>query len=485
VVHDERSFLEIPRVDPGREAPRRRLRHWGEYEQLLTDRRSAEQAARCMDCGVPWCHAYCPVHNQIPEWNALVSEADWRAAWEQLESTNNFPELTGRLCPAPCEDACTLRLSGAPVTIRAVELAIIERAWHAGWVRPQPAVNRDDRSRRRVAVVGSGPAGLACAQQLARAGHAVTVLERAERSGGLLRYGIPDFRLEKWVLDRRLAQMRAEGVRFRNGIHVGVDLSAAALRDRHDALIFACGASVPRDLDAPGRGLEGVHFALDYLAGQNRRLDKASGRPRARIDARGLDVVVVGGGDTGGDCVGTAIRQGARSVTQIQYHAAPPHHGDVLRHWPDPVPELQPNDHDAEGNQRVWGWNTVSFDGRRGRVESLTLQRLHWWRDEGGCWKKDPVPGAIRRLPAQLVLIAIGYSHPAHGAAIAQLGLALDRRGNIAANDRDYRASADVVFACGDARRGQSLIVWAIREGRQCAEAVDRSLCGSTDLPRV
>jgi glutamate synthase (NADPH) small chain len=484
-MHDPRSFLHVSRVEPERQPPRRRLRHWHEYESLLSERDSAKQAERCMDCGVPWCHGYCPVHNQIPDWNALVSESDWHAAWEQLESTNNFPELTGRLCPAPCEDACTLRLSDAPVTIRAIELAIIERAFRTGWVKPQPAAPGSAGPAYRIAVVGSGPAGLACAQQLARAGHLVSVYEAAERIGGLLRYGIPDFRLEKWVLDRRLAQMRAEGVRFHTGRQVGSDPDAMALRHAHDALVFACGSSVPRDLAVPGRNLRGIHDALDYLSRQNRRLGGVWADGQPAIDARDLDVVVIGGGDTGSDCVGTAIRQGARSVIQIQYHAAPPHHGDVLQHWPKPVPELHPNDHDAEGNRRVWGWNTVAFDGQYQRVGSLTLQRLRWWRDEDGGWQHEPMPGEIRRLPAQLVLIAIGYRHPAHGEAIAQLDLALDARGNLAADDRDYRTNVEGVFACGDARRGQSLIVWAIREGRQCAEAVDRSLRGQSDLPRL
>jgi len=484
-MHDPRAFLHVPRTEPRRQAPRQRIRHWREYEALLPDGRSAEQAARCMDCGVPWCHGHCPVHNQIPEWNALVGEADWRGAWEQLESTNNFPEFTGRLCPAPCEHACTLRLSGTPVTIRAIELAIIEHAWQSGWVRPQRRSRSAVAAGRRVAVIGSGPAGLACAQQLARAGHSVTVFESAERVGGLLRYGIPDFRLEKGVLDRRLEQMRAEGVRFLTGMRVGADPRADDLRRDHDALVLACGSSVPRDLDVAGRRLDGIHFALDYLGRQNRRLTDVWFDAGADMDARGRDVVVIGGGDTGSDCVGTAIRQGARSVAQIQYHAAPPHHGDVLTHWPEPVPELVPNDHDAEGNHRLWGWDTVAFSGDHGRVASVMLRRLRWWRDRDGRWQRTPVAGEVRRLPAQLVLIAIGYRHPAHGDAIAQLDLALDRRGNLAANDRDYRASADGVFACGDARRGQSLIVWAIREGRQCAEAVDRSLRGTSDLPRL
>lgn len=485
-MHGPTAFLHTPRVDPDREEPGRRIRHWHEYEAVLPDAELVEQGERCMDCGVPWCHGYCPVHNQIPEWNALVTEGHWRAAWEQLEATNNFPELTGRLCPAPCEDACTLRLSGAPVTIRAIELAIIERAWRRGWIKPQrPTEASLEQPKGRVSIVGSGPAGLACAQQLARAGHEVSVYEAAPKIGGLLRYGIPDFRLEKWVLERRLEQMQGEGVRFQAGVKVGVDLAARELLRDDGILVLACGSSTPRDITVPGRGLGGIHFALDYLTGQNRCLDRGAGSRLPPIDARGLDVVVIGGGDTGSDCVGTAIRQGARSVTQIQYHAEPPHHGDVLSHWPDPVPELTPSDHDAEGGRRLWGWETIGFQSDGGRVSGVDLQRLRWTQADDGRWQREPVTGAGRHLPAQLVLIAIGYRHPAHGDVIAELGLRLDSRGNIAAGDGDYRSSRGRVFACGDVRRGQSLIVWAIREGRQCAEAVDRDIRGRSELPRV
>jgi glutamate synthase (NADPH/NADH) small chain len=483
------AFLRRPRVAPPKQTPVRRLRHWHEYERVADDAGCRAQAERCMECAIPWCHSHCPVHNLIPDWNALVTDGDWRTAWEQLESTNNFPELTGRLCPAPCEDACTLRLADAPVTIRAIELAIAERAFAAGWVQPQPPAATDDggneRRRRQVAVVGSGPAGLACAQQLARAGYRVTVYERDARPGGLLRYGIPDFRLEKGVIDRRVAQMQAEGVRFRTGVAVGTDLDAEALRRSVDALVLANGCTEPRDVAPPGRALGGIHFALDYLTQQNRRLGGEAVPAAGRIDAHGRDVVVIGGGDTGGDCVGTAIRQGARSVVQIQYHAAPPHRGDVLRHWPRPVPELEPNDHDAEGNRRLWGWETVGFEGQEGRVAGVRLQRLCWRTGDDGRPRRQPVAGQDRTLPAQLVLIAIGYCHPEHAGALAELRPALTGRGLIAADDHDYRTSRAKVFACGDARRGQSLIVWAIREGRQCAAAVDRWLAGGTDLPWV
>lgn len=479
-MQDPRGFLRFPRSEPDKEHARLRIRHWREYERLMPQRQAATQVARCIDCGTPWCHRYCPVHNLIPDWNTLVDEAHWREAWQQLESTNNFPEFTGRLCPAPCEDACTLRLSGAPVTIRAIELAIIEHAFAVGWVRPQPPQRR---RFERIAVVGSGPAGLACAQQLARAGYRVTVYEKADRIGGLLRYGIPDFRLEKWVLDRRLAQMASEGVRFCANAHVGVNLDVGELRRATHALVYAGGATVPRDVDVPGRALRGIQFAHDYLQQQNRRV-AGRGVAGQGIDARGRHVVVLGGGDTGADCVGTAIRQGARSVIQLQYHDRPPERGDVLQHWPRAVPQYHPSDHDAEGCQRVWGWETVAFEGDAEGVRTLALRKLRWWRDAEGRWQREPVPGETRRLRADLVLIAIGYRHPAHGDVIRQLGLDTDARGNVQADDRDYRTAQEGVFVCGDARRGQSLVVWAIREGRQCAQAVDLYLAGESVLPR-
>jgi glutamate synthase (NADPH/NADH) small chain len=481
-MQDPRGFLRFPRIEPDKEQALTRIRHWREYERLPPERQTMMQAARCIDCGTPACHRYCPVHNLIPDWNTLVDEARWREAWQQLESTNNFPEFTGRLCPAPCEDACTLRLSGTPVTIRAIELAIVEHAFAAGWVRPQPPQRR---RFNRVAVVGSGPAGLACAQQLARAGYRVTVYEKADRIGGLLRYGIPDFRLEKWVLERRLAQMAAEGVRFCTNAHVGVNIDPEELRRATHALVFAGGATVPRDLDVPGRTLAGIHFAFEYLQRQNRRVAGRFAAPGTELDARGKDVVVIGGGDTGADCVGTALRQGARSVTQVQYHDRPPQRGDVLLHWPRPVPQYRPSDHDAEGCHRIWGWNTVAFEGDGGGVRALVLQELRWRRDDAGRWHREALPGRTRRLRAQLVLIATGYAHPAHGDLVRRLALAVDGRGNVRADDTDYRTDRAGVFACGDARRGQSLVVWAIREGRQCARAVDIHLSGGSELPEV
>ena len=443
---------------------------------------AAIQSRRCMDCGTPHCHSYCPVHNLIPDWNSLVNEADWHAAWQQLESTNNFPEFTGRVCAAPCEDACTLSIRSRAVTIRSIELAIVEQAWQSGWIRPQPARRK---LFKRVAVIGSGPAGLACAQQLVRAGYRVTVYEKANRVGGLLRYGIPDFRLEKPVLERRLAQLHAEGVCFRTRIHVGHVLEFEALHRNSHAMVLACGAEQPRPMDVPGRSLRGIHCAMDYLSQQNRRVAGDYISNEADIDAGARQVVVIGGGDTGSDCVGTAIRQGARQVTQLQYHDRPPDHVDNLCYWPGPVPEWHANDHDDEGCQHVWAYDTVAFTAHGDHVDGLTLQKLRWVRSANGGWEKHYLPDQVRHLPAQLVLLAMGYAHPVYAGLLQQVPVCFDRCGNIDAPEDDYMTGVDGVFACGDARRGQSLVVWAIREGRQCAAAVDRWLSGESLLPVV
>jgi len=473
------GFLRYRREAPRKQRVPRRLRHWREYIALMPEVQARRQADRCMDCGTPYCHAHCPVHNLIPDWNVLVYERQWRLAYEQLDSTNNFPELTGRLCPAPCEQACTLRINDQPVSIKDIELAVAEHAWEAGWVRP---VRSSGRARGRIGIVGSGPAGLACAQQLCRGGYAVEVFEKADRVGGLLRYGIPDFRLDKGILERRLDQMRAEGVVFRPGFPVQ-DLED--LGGSWDALALACGCEVPREVAVPGRSLQGIYPAMEYLEQQNRRIAGLPPDPKGAIDSEGLDVVVIGGGDTGGDCVGTSVRQGAHSVTQVQYHEAPPEHADVLAYWPQPAPEMRADDHDEEGCRRIWGWDTVAFEGRGQRVEAVILQRLEWQSEGPGRWRKVRVPGALRRLPAQLVLIAIGYAHPEPGGPVRAQGLTLTPRGTVAAGDVDYQSSVPGVFACGDMRRGQSLVVWAIREGRQCARAVDRWLARDSVLPRV
>jgi len=435
-----------------------------------------------MDCGTPFCHHYCPVHNLIPEWNSLVSEESWKRAWQQLDSTNNFPEFTGRLCPAPCEDACTLSIGDQPVTIRSVEKAVAEHAWLEGWVRPQSCKRR---LMQRVAVIGSGPAGLACAQQLARAGYRVTVYEQADRPGGLLRYGIPDFRLDKRILDRRLKQLVAEGIQFVTGVQVGTILEIEKLQRSTDAVVLACGCGQPRDLPVPGRKLKGIYFALDYLTQQNHRVAGDAIEPEADILARDKDVVVIGGGDTGSDCVGTAIRQGANKVTQVQYHERPPECVDNLCYWPKPAPKSCSTDTEAEGCQRIWGWDTVQFEPLGKRVAGVRLQRLEWKEHADGSWGRQPLPGQFLCLPAQLVLVATGYAHPFHTGLLEHMGVGLDACGNVLASDTDYQTDEYGVFACGDMRRGQSLIVWAIREGRQCAQAVDTWLAGCSDLPRV
>jgi glutamate synthase (NADPH/NADH) small chain len=481
-MEDHTGFMRIPRVEAGKQFPGTRVRHWHEYEQVMPAGQACNQALRCMDCGTPGCHAYCPVHNLIPDWNLLVSEADWRTAWEQLASTNNFPEFTGRICSAPCEHACTLAINSRPVTIRGIELAIVEHAWRAGWITPQRARRR---LFRRVAIIGSGPAGLACAQQLVRCGYHVTVYEKADRPGGLLRYGIPDFRLEKAVLDRRLAQLAAEGVRFRTGVHVGRDLAVQELQRSAHAVVVATGAEQPRDLDVPGRTLRGIHYALDFLCQQNRRIAGSEVDPAMAISATGRSVVVIGGGDTGSDCVGTAIRQGARRVVQIQYHDCPAPRPDRLLYWPQPVPGWRVSDHDAEGCQYIWGCNTIRFEGQGGRVRQVVLQPLCWEPSAEGVMRKRPATGPLRHLAADLVLLAMGYAHPRHAGLLQELALDLDECGNIAVADRSFSTSAAGVFACGDSRRGQSLVVWAIREGRQCARAVDTYLSGDSVLPAV
>jgi glutamate synthase (NADPH/NADH) small chain len=480
-MNDYTGFLKFPRQAAHKQHARQRIRHWHEYEQVMPPAQAQLQSRRCMDCGTPDCHGYCPVHNLIPDWNELVGEADWYRAWTQLASTNNFPEFTGRLCPAPCEDACTLKLAGSPVTIRSIELAIAEHAWRAGWVRPERSTRH---ASGPVAVIGSGPAGLACAQQLARAGYRVTVYEKSDRVGGLLRYGIPDFRLDKSVLDRRIAQLEAEGVVFRTGVHAGVNLAIDELHENSHAVVLACGSGSPRRLGVPGHELGGIHYAMDYLSQQNRRVAGSAALSSGVITAQHKDVAVIGGGDTGSDCIGTAIRQGARRVTQLQYHEQPPAHANVLDYWPEHVPEWHESDHDEEGCRHIWGYDTVAIEGA-GRVDGLVLQRLKWRRQADGGWLKQPMSGDVRHLPVQLVLLAMGYAHAFHEGLVDALGLALDARGNVAASSSDYATSVPGVFSCGDMRRGQSWIVWAIREGRQCARAVDVYLSGDSDLPRV
>jgi glutamate synthase (NADPH/NADH) small chain len=473
------GFLEITRHEHGYAPVAERITHFRDFVAPLPESGVREQAARCMDCGIPYCHRGCPVHNIIPDWNDLVYRGNWREALEVLHSTNNFPEFTGRICPAPCEASCTLNFNSQPVTIKDIECAIIDKGWAEGWVQPQIAAHR---TGKRVAVVGSGPSGLACAQQLARAGHDVVVFEKNDRIGGLLRYGIPDFKLETGLIDRRLAQMRAEGVEFRPNSHVGVDISARALLAEFDAVALAGGSEQPRDLNAPGRDLRGIHFAMDFLTQQNRRV---AGVKIASEDilATDKDVVVIGGGDTGSDCVGTSIRQGARSVTQLEIMPKPPLHENKLLTWPNWPLKLRTSSSHEEGCERDWAVTTQQFVGQDGAVTAMQLARLEW-RDSNGRQTMVEIPNSAFEIKTDLVLLAMGFVHPVHAGMLEELGVALDPRGNIRAGENDYQTSVNKIFAAGDMRRGQSLVVWAIREGRQCARAVDEYLMGSSELPR-
>ncbi len=466
------GFLEFGRHDRDYAPVEERVKHWREFTEPLPAEELKRQGGRCMDCGTPYCHPACPVNNVIPDWNDLVFEGDFRTALETLHSTNNFPDVTGRICPAPCEAACTLNLIEEPVTIKTIEHAIVERGWDNGWIEPRPAKHR---TGKRVAVVGSGPAGLACAQQLARAGHEVSVYEKSPRVGGLLRYGIPVFKMEKHVIDRRVAQMLAEGVTFHVNSHVGRNVPPEKLMKRYDAVVLAIGAEQPRDLPVPGRELKGIHFAMDYLPQQNRRV---SGEPddAEPILATGKHVVVIGGGDTGSDCIGTSIRQGALSVTNFEILPAPPLHENKLLTWPNWPLKLRTSSSHEEGAERDFAVLTTRFSGANGFVEKLHCVHV----DD----KMKAVPGSEFEVAAELVLLAMGFVHPVHEGMIKNLGLALDQRGNVSAKTRDYRTSIDKVFTAGDMRRGQSLVVWAIREGRQAAHAVDKFLMGSSLLPR-
>ncbi|HEX6632892.1 MAG TPA: glutamate synthase subunit beta [Usitatibacter sp.] len=476
------GFMEWERRDRPYEPVGERIRVFKEFVRSLPDEEMSRQGGRCMDCGIPFCQTGCPVNNIIPDWNDLVYRNRWREALDVLHSTNNFPEFTGRICPAPCEAACTLNINNDPVTIKSIEQAIVDRGWAEGWIGPQLAHRK---TGRKVAVVGSGPAGLACAQQLARAGHDVTLFEKSDRIGGLLRYGIPDFKMEKHLIDRRMEQMNAEGVTFRPGVNVGVTMPVSELLAQFDAVVLSGGSEKPRDLPVPGRELAGIHFAMEFLPLQN-KVNAGDAVP-GQILATGKHVVVIGGGDTGSDCIGTSIRQGAASVVNFELMPQPPEQENKPLTWPYWPLKLRTSSSHEEGAERDFAVATKHFSGKDGKVESLTACHVEWVKDEKGAMAMKEVPGTEFTIPAQLVLLAMGYVHPVHEGLVNALGVAKDPRGNVLATTDGpgcYATSVPRVFAAGDMRRGQSLVVWAIREGRQCAREVDAFLMGSSDLPR-
>ncbi|TKT71900.1 glutamate synthase subunit beta [Afipia massiliensis] len=480
------GFLEIERHDRKYTPVSERVKDFKEFVIPLSERDTRDQAARCMNCGIPYCHGTgsvqpgtpgCPVNNQIPDFNDLVYNGNWEEASRNLHSTNNFPEFTGRICPAPCEASCTLNIDDNPVTIKTIECAIVDRAWDSGWLKPEIA---PQKTGKKVAVVGSGPAGLAAAQQLARVGHDVHVFEKFAKAGGLLRYGIPDFKMEKGIIDRRVAQMEAEGVTFHYNTPVGGSYAGAIepqdLLKVYDAVALTGGAEASRDLPIPGRELDGIHFAMDFLPQQNRRVGNEPLGDVREILATGKDVVVIGGGDTGSDCIGTSIRQGAKSVTQLEIMPAPPERENKALSWPNWPLKMRTSSSQAEGAIREYAVLTQKFSGGDGKVAKLHCVHV----DD----KFQPVPGSEFELKAELVLLAMGFVHPVHEGLLKKLGVELDPRGNVRASTNNYQTSVPKVFSSGDMRRGQSLVVWAIREGRQCAAAIDQHLMGTTTLPR-
>ncbi len=490
------GFLELKRLEEGYEAPIARVKHWKEFVITLADADASKQGARCMDCGIPFCQNGCPVNNIIPDWNDLVFKGGWEEALETLHSTNNFPEFTGRVCPAPCEAACTLNINNDPVGIKSIEHAIIDKGWSNGWVVPQPALTKTGKT---VAVVGSGPAGMAVAQQLARVGHAVTVFERNDRIGGLLRYGIPDFKMEKSHIDRRVAQMQSEGVTFKTGVFVGekkldshiTDWSKSSitpkeLQAQFDAVVLAIGSEQPRDLPVPGRELKGIHYAMEFLPQQNKIV--AGDKLPVQLMATKKHVVVIGGGDTGSDCVGTSNRHGASTVSQIELMPQPPETENKQLTWPYWPSKLRTSSSHEEGCERDWAITTKSFkDDGKGNVKAVVTAKVEWKRDDAtGQMKMVEVPGSEKEMPADLVLLAMGFIHPA-AAVLDAFGIEKDQRGNARSNTEGalcYTTNVPKVFVAGDCRRGQSLVVWAIREGRQAARSIDEFLMGSSVLPR-
>jgi len=473
------GFLEIKREMAPRRPVEERLNDWSQVYQDPDDKLVQSQGARCMDCGIPFCHTGCPLGNIIPDWNDLVYRDRWQEAIAVLHKTNNFPEFTGWVCPAPCEAACVLGINDNPVTIKQIELSVITHAFHEGWIKPQPP---KVRTGKKIAVIGSGPAGLACAAQLNKVGHTVTVFERADRIGGLLTYGIPDFKMEKWLVKRRLDLMAAEGITFKTNANVGVNVSVDELRANFDGVVLAGGATLARDLPVLGRELDGIHFAMDYLPQQNRRV-AGDTITEKEITAKGKHVVVLGGGDTGSDCHGTALRQGALSVSSWELLPKPPAERTESMPWPYWPMILRTSSSHEEGGMRDWSVNTKRFSGRDGKVETLHAVRLEFGApDATGRRPMSEVPGSEFEVKADLVLLALGFLGPQKSGMIEQLGLKLDPRGNVLA-DQNYMTSIPGIFSAGDMRRGQSLVVWAITEGRQAARGMDKYLMGSSDLP--
>ena len=467
------GFMDLEKVDRGYKPVSERISNYKEFVIPLSKEETINQAARCMDCGVPYCHNGCPVNNQIPDWNDLVYSDDWKNALENLHSTNNFPEFTGRICPAPCEAACTLNLYEEPVSIKTIECAIIDRGFDEGWIKPKIA---KEKSGKRVSIIGAGPAGLACAQQLTRAGHEVTVYEKNNKAGGLLRYGIPDFKMEKHIIDRRINQLEGEGTIFKYGVNVGVDISIDELENEYDAIVLSGGSEHPRDLPVEGRDLDGVHFAMEFLPQQNKRVSNEGVPSKTReILATNKNVIVIGGGDTGSDCIGTSIRQGAQSVTQLEIMPIPPEQENKSLTWPNWPLKLRTSSSQSEGSLRDFSVMTQSVSGENGKVTGINCVKV----DE----KMKPIPKTEFSLKADLILLAMGFVHPIHEGLIEHSKTELDERGNVKANTEDYKTSSSKIFTAGDMRRGQSLVVWAIREGRQCASSVDHFLTGKRNLP--
>ena len=486
------GFKEYPRHDRHYAPVAERIKSFREFVVPLDYDELQIQAARCMDCGVPFCHdgpkGGCPVNNLIPDWNDLVYHGEWQDALETLHSTNNFPEMTGRVCPAPCQESCTLNINDNSVTIKTIECEIVDRGFDEGWVKPLIA---EHKSGKRVAVVGSGPAGMACSQQLARVGHEVVLFEKEPRIGGLMRFGIPDFKLDKKLLDRRMQQMAAEGVEFRTDTHIGVDIPAKDLLHEFDAVALTGGSEKPRDLPIPGRDLNGVYFAMDFLKANTKWVQGIHGEDQV-ISAKGKHVVVIGGGDTGSDCIGTAIRHGAASVTQLEIMPRPPEKEDKALVWPDWPNKMRTSTSQEEGAERIFSVATKEFigdsaDGKSGNLKAVKCVKVEWAQDDNGQWQMSEIAGSEFELKADIATLAMGFVHPVHEGMLQELGVELDERGNVKGETegkKAYYTSMDKVFAAGDMRRGQSLVVWAIREGRQCAHSIDQYLMGYTSLPR-